>query len=208
MQIVEPIHDALSLETPIPPDAIKLENGNTIATALVSVALPFGNGNGLLEARLNGYRAHFFNLPPCKHGIDDRARRYIEHFEDAVSAFLSDGTPHLWKLTTPYWLSLDNGDSTVERLLRDLTWLPENPDPFNLGASSTFSQVKFTCSNPSAFWTAAITLEKSALPAADLFVEISVEYSPNSAFGTLGKKAEHLSNLFRSIADRLSLETE
>ena len=43
-QIIEPIHDALCSEVPIPSNAISLENGNTIATAVVTVTLFSGNG--------------------------------------------------------------------------------------------------------------------------------------------------------------------
>ena len=203
-QIIEPIHDALSQETRLPPDAITLENGNTIATALVSVALP--SGNSMLEARLDGYRARFVDLG----GTDDidRARRTVERFEEAVSSFLSDGTPHQWKLTTPYWLRLDGAGPVTDRLLRSLTWLPDNPDPFSLGATDTHAQVRFTCSSAPGLWTAVITLDKSAMPTADLFVEVSVIYSLGCDFPTLIAKADHLSTLSEAIADRLSLEME
>ena len=203
-QIMEPIHDALSREATIPPDAITVENGNSIATALVSVALPFGNS--VLEARLDRYRAHFVDLGSPED--INRAKRCVELFEGAVSTFLSDGTPNVWRLTTPYWLKLDDGDLAAERLLRSLAWLPDNPDPFGLGVTDTHTQVRFTCSSTPDFWTAVITLDKSALPAADLFVEVSALYSPASGFDTLGEKADHLSTLSKSIADRLSLEIE
>lgn len=201
-QIIEPIHDALSRENAIPPDAITLENGNTIATALVSVALPFGNS--LLEARLNGYRAHFVDLRSPED--IERAKRNVELFEEAVSTFLSDGTPNVWKLTTPYWLKLADGGPAAERLLRSMAWLPDNPDPFGLGATDTHTQVRFTCSKMPDLWTAVITLDKSALPAADLFVEVSALYGLKCGFDTLREKADHLSALSGSIADRLSLE--
>ena len=201
-QIIEPIHDALSREITIPPDAVTVENGNSIATASVSVTLPFGNS--VLEARLDGYRAHFVDLRSPED--TDRARRHVERFEEAVLAFLSDGAPKVWTLTTPYWLMLDDGGPAAERILRSLTWLPDDADPFRLGATNTQSQVRFTCSNMPGLWTAVITLDKSALPSADLFVEVSGIYGPGCGFNTLGERADHLSALSKSIADRLSLD--
>ena len=56
-QIIEPIYDAFSAEVSIPPDAIKLENGNTIATA--GVTLTLFSGFSLFEARLDGYKVRF-----------------------------------------------------------------------------------------------------------------------------------------------------
>ena len=201
-KIIEPLHDALSRETTIPSDAIRVENGNTIASAFVSVALPFGNS--LLEARLDGYKAQFVDLRSPED--IDRAKRHVECFENAVTTFLSDGSPHIWRLTTPHWLILDDGAPAAEGLIRRLTWRPEDSDPFGLGATNTQSQVRFTCSNTPGFWSVVLTIDKSAMPAADLFVEVSALYSPGSGFSTLEEKAEHLSAISKSVADKLSLE--
>ena len=67
-QTVEPIYDAFSSELPIPPDAIKLETGNTIATA--GVTLTLFSGFSLFEARLDGYKVHFPSWLTVDGGVD------------------------------------------------------------------------------------------------------------------------------------------
>ena len=49
-QILEPIYDALSRELYIPPDAIRVESGNTIASAFVTITL--FSGKWVFEARM------------------------------------------------------------------------------------------------------------------------------------------------------------
>ncbi len=203
-QIIEPIHDAFSSEIQIPSDAIKLETGSTIAAT--SVTLTLFSGHSIFEAKPDGYKAHFLDLEASK--AIDQAKRHAKIFEDATCGFLTDGVPNLWKLVTPSWLTVDGGMDAAEGLIRRLAWLPTSHDPFEIGATKTRSQAKFECFNPDEHWGVAITMDRSALPDADLFVEISSGYALGSHFGTFDKKVEHLSIVSRSIIDKLGLIVE
>lgn len=201
-QIVEPIYDAFSAEVQIPPDAIKLENGNTIATA--GVTLTLFSGFGLFEARLDGYKAHFLDLQSSE--AIDQARRYAKLFESAVCGFLADGIPVYWKLIIPSWLTVDGGMDATEGLIRGLTWLPESHDPFEIGSTKVSSQVSFDCFNKEDLCTVRVTVDKSAMQGTHLFLEISSEYEDGSPFNTLDKQAEHLSIVRDSVVNKLGLE--
>ena len=203
-QIIEPIYDAFSAEVLIPPDAIKLENGNTIATA--GVTLTLFSGFSSFEARLDGYKARFLDLRSPE--AIDQAKRHAKLFESAVRGFLTDGIPAHWKLITPSWLTVDGGMDAAGDLIRRLTWLPGSRDPFEIGSTEVSSQVRFDCFNTEDLWTVRITVDKSAMPDTHLFLEISSEFGPGSHFNTLDKQAEHLSIISKSVIDKLGLVVE
>lgn len=203
-QIIEPIYDAFSAEVLIPPDAIKLENGNTISTS--SVTLTLFSGFTSFEARLDGYKARFLDLRSPE--AIDQAKRHAKLFESAVRGFLTDGIPAHWRLTIPSWLTVDGGADVARDLIRSLTWLPESHDPFEIGSTEVSSQVRFDCFHTEDLWTVRIAVDKSALPDTHLFLEISGEYARGSHFDTLDKQAEHLSIVSKPVIDKLGLEVE
>ena len=203
-QILEPIHNALSIGNTIPSDAIRLENGNTISSAVVSVSL--FSGYWTFEARLDGYKTNFLDLRSPESIV--RAKQTALFFESAVSEFLNDGVPVSWRLIVPFWLQVEGGMDTADRIIRHLTWLPDNNDPFGIGSTRVSSQVKFQCYNPDQSWEMGISLDKSALPDAHLFCEISGGYAPGSQFATLDAKAAHIDAIARLIADKLGLQVE
>ena len=203
-QIIEPIYDAFGTDTPIPSDAIKLESGNTIATA--GVTLTLFSGLTVFEAKLDGYKAHFLDLRSPE--AIDQAKRHAKLFEAAICGFLADGVPGHSRIVTPSWLTVEGGQNAAETLVRNLTWLPEAHDPFEIGATNVRSLVKFECLNTDDLWTVGITMDKSALPEAHLFLELSAEYKSDSQFDTFDKKADHLSTVTRSVIDKLGLIVE
>ena len=203
-QVIEPIYDAFKAETLIPSDAIRLDTGNTIATA--GVTLTLFSGLSVFEAKLDGYKAHFLDLRSPE--AIDQAKRHAKLFEAAICGFLPDGVPGHSRIVTPSWLTVEGGPSAAEALVRNLTWLPESHDPFEIGATNVRSLVKFQCLNTDDLWTVGVTLDKSALPEAHLFVEISAEYASSTQFETFDQKAEHLSTITRSVIDKLGLVVE
>ncbi|MCY4533623.1 MAG: hypothetical protein OXC84_15050 [Gammaproteobacteria bacterium] len=203
-QIIEPIYDAFSADFPIPSDAIKLEDGNTIATA--GVTLTLFSGLSVFEARLDGYKADILNLRTTEDF--DQAKRHTTFFESAILGFLTDGIPKRWRLVTPYWLTVEEGMDAVGHLIRRLTWLPESHDPFEISSNKVDSQVRFDCSNTEDQWTARITVDKSAIPNAHLFLEISSQYETDSHFNNFDKRTEHLSMVTKSVIDKLGLVVE
>ena len=204
-QILEPIYDALSRELYIPPDAIRVESGNTIASAFVTITL--FSGKWVFEARMDGYKAAFFDL----HTTEDlsKAKRCIYFFEDAVSKFLDNEGLAIWRIEVLSWLKFENGgvDAAVD-LVNQLTWLSGDHDPFQIGSTKTESRVKFECSNKEKFWEVWITLAKSVLPDTDLFYEVSATYNQGSQYDSLDKKSEHFEKLFKAITEKLDLELE
>ena len=203
-QIIEHIYDAFSREIHIPSDAIKLENGNTISTARVTLSL--FSGLSSFEARLDGYKAHFLDLRSPE--AIDRAKRHAKLFEAAVCGFLIDATPAHWRLVTPSWLTVDGGMDAAERVIRNLSWLPDSHDPFEIGATKVSSQVKFDCLNSDEQWAIGIILDKSALPDAHLFFEISATYTMGTDYNTFDTMTEHLSSVSKLVIEKLVLELE
>ena len=203
-QIIERIYDTFRPEMHIPSDAIKLENGNTISTAGVTLSL--FSGLSSFEAKLDGYKAHFLDLRSPE--AIDRAKRHAKLFEVAVCGFLIDAVPAHWRLVTPSWLTVDGGMDAAERLVRSLSWLPESHDPFGIGATKISSQVKFDCLNPDEQWAIGIILEKSALPDAHLFFEISAAYTPGTVHNTFDAMTEHLSCASKLVIEKLGLKLE
>ncbi len=203
-QIIEPIYDAFGSELIIPSDAISLENGNTIATA--GVTLTLFSGLSVFEAKLDGYKAHFLDLRSS--AAIDRAKRHAKLFEDAIRGFLTDGVPAHSRLVTPSWLTVEGGIPAAVALVRRLTWLPDSDDPFQIDATNTRSLVKFECFNNENLWKIGITIDKSALQEADLFLELSGEYTSGSHFDSFDKKANHLATVSRAVTDKLDLIVE
>ncbi|MXY39940.1 MAG: hypothetical protein F4160_15325 [Rhodospirillaceae bacterium] len=203
-QIMEPIYDAFSPELIIPSDAISFESGNTIATA--GVTLTLFSGLNVFEAKLDGYMAHFLDLRSPD--AIDRAKRHAKLFEDAVCGFLIDGVPAHSKLVTSSWLTVEGGVAAAEALVRRLTWLPDSDDPFQIEAANTRSIVKFECFNKDELWKMGITIEKSALPEADLFLELSGDYASDSYFDSIDNKADHISAISLAVVDKLGLIVE
>lgn len=204
VQIIEPIHDALSEELFIPPDAIRVENGNTIDTALVTVSL--SSPHCVMEARLNGYKIQFFALD-AEFDID-RAKQVAKYFEAAVSGFLHDGQPAMWKLMAPQWLAIEGGVEGAENIIRGLTRSPDEKDPFGVGATKMRPAVMFECFNDEEIWSVGIHLSTSRLRNADLFLDIFSEYGRRSRFGTFDDRVDHLTGVVDKIFDRLGLVVE
>lgn len=203
-QIIEPIYDAFCSEMSIPSDAIKLEIGNSIDTA--GVTLTLFSGLSVFEAKLDGYKAHIIDLR-SRESID-QAKRHAKQFETAICGFMADGTPGLSKLITPSWLRLEGGVSAADAFVRNLTWLPESNDPFQIGTTNVRSMVKFECSSTDEQLTVGVTVDRSALREADLFLEISTEFGVGTQFDNFDKKIDHLNSLTRSVFDKLGLEME
>ncbi len=199
VQVIEPIYDALSQQIHIPSDAIRVENGNTIDAALVAVTL--SDPNCVMEARLNGYKIHFFNLDVSA-GIG-LAKWCTRAFEAAVNTFLHDGQPAIWKVTTPFWVVVDG---SVEAMIRQLTWRPNDSDPFGIGATETCSKVRFKSSSQKENWSVGIFLDRSTLGNADLFVDLSTEYRLGSPYETFDDKFDHHVISVKKIFDKIELD--
>ena len=197
-QVIEPIYDAFSPEILIPSDAIKLENGNSIDTARVTLNL--FSGYSQFEAKLDGYKAHFFDLRSPQ--AIDQAKRHAVQFETVILEFLADADPGDYGIITQSWLTLDGGASVADALVRRLTWLPESHDPFQIGANYTRSQVKFKCSSTDEQWSIGITVDRSALPEAHLCLEMTSEYETGSQFDSFDKKTDHLYTVARTVIDQ------
>jgi len=202
-QIIEPIYDAFCSEFELSSDAISLENGNTIATA--GVTLTLFSGLIVFEAKLDGYKAHFLRLRSSD--TIDRAKRHAKLFEDVICGFLTDGVPAHSRLVTPSWLTIEGGIPAAETIVRRLTWLPDSDDPFRIEATNTHSLVKFECSNDD-FWKIGITVDKSAIQEADLFLELSGEYASSSHFDSFDDRANHLTAVWRAVLDKFELTVE
>ena len=204
VQIIEPIYDALSEELHIPPDAIRVENGNTIDTALVTVSL--SSQNCFMEARLNGYKVDFFALG-ARSDID-RVKRVMKRFEAAVSEFLSDGLPVTWKLRAPLWLTIEGGVEGAGNIIRDLTRCPEEKDPFGIGVTRMRPAIIFECSNDEEIWSVSIHLNISRLQNSHLFLDISSEYGRGSRFDAFDERVDHLAKVVDKVLDKLGLAVE
>ena len=137
------------------------------------------------------------------------AKRYIELFEHAVSRFLNNGKPANWRIGVPSWLKIeDSGVDAAVDLVNHLTFFLGNVDPFQIGSTKSESRVKFDCLNKEQLWGVLVTVEKSALPDADLFYEVSATYYQGSQYDNLEKKSEHFVNFFTAIAEKINLELE
>ena len=203
VQIIEPLYDTFSREFRIPSDAIKVENGDSIATAGVTMNLL--SGKILFEVKLDGYKAKFYDLQTQED--TELAKRHAMLFEKVVSEFMEDGYPELWKILLPCWISIKESDSAeiAAQVIRNLTWLPDSQDPFEIGASSVSTGVRFNCVNIEEMWSVGIMLTKSVLPESDLFVDFSGEYLSGSRYESFDQKIEHLSSIFDSVLDKLGL---
>ena len=108
----------------------------------------------------------------------------------------------------PSWLTIDGGIDAAEELVRSLTWLPGNDDPFAIGATKTLSHVKFECFNTEQSWIIGLAVDKSVLPNADLFLEVSSGYTPGSQYDTFEKKLDHIAAVMKSIFNTLGLTVD
>ena len=205
-QIIEPICDAFCSEVIIPSEAINLGNGNSLATS--GVTLTLFSGRSVFEARLDGYRACSYDLRSPED--IERAKRHAKLFESAIRGFLTDSVPAHSRFITPSWLAIEGGKTSTEALIRNLTWLPKADDPFQIGATEVHSIVKFECINKDELWNIGITVDRdrSALPEADLFLELSGEYALGSQLDTFDKIADHFFTISQSIVDKLDLIIE
>ena len=203
-QIIGPIYDALSPELDIPPEALKVETGNSIDTALVALTLP----SNLIEfqVRLDGYRATMLD----RRSTDsiEQAQRQARLFETSVHQFLPNCKLQRARLVMSTWLTLHGGMSQLKGIINNLANLPSSSDPFAIGADHTRSIVKFECSNANANWIVGIMLDKSVLPDADLFLEVAGDYNCGPQFSSFGSMNNHLTSVQRSVLETLQLAME
>jgi len=201
-QIIEPIYDAFDAAgIQVPSDALCVENGNTIATAKVSLSLY--SGLQTFEVRLDGFEAHALNLRSP--ALIERTKHLAQQFGDTVCHFLSSGIPDLYTISTPTWLTVDGGYDAAESLVRRLGWRPESSDPFGIGSRQVASPATFICENPDGNWAASIKIERSNYPETHLFLLVAVKYRPGSKFETFVDKAEHVDAIRRSVAESIGV---
>lgn len=201
-QIVEPIYDAFDAAGfRVPADALRVQNGDSIATAKVSMSLL--SGRHTFEARLDGCEAHFYDLQ-SREAID-HAAQVARLFCDTICNFLSDGVHSRTVITARTWLTVDGGQDSAENIVRSVASSSESNDPFQIGAHTVPAQATFTCRNQDANWIASITIAKSQLPDSNLFLETALEYEQKSTYGQFADKAEHVEEIWRSVTASLGL---
>ncbi len=201
-QVIEPVYDAFTgAGIPIPADALCVENGNSIATAKVTLSLL--SGLQTFEARLDGFEAHFLDLRSAE--AVAQARESVKLFGDAVCGFLSDGRPDRYTITVPTWLKVDGGYDAADALVRNIAWKTDSTDPFRVGAHTVTSQVTFACTNLDANWAAHIAIARSQLPDTDLFLQVAADYGPASRLKKLVDRAEHVAEIWNSVAGSIGL---
>ena len=201
-QIIEPVYDAFDAAGfRIPSDAMRIENGDSIATAKVSLSL--FSGLHAFEARLDGFEAHFLDL---------KSQNAVEHavelarlFGDTVVNFLPDGKPARTTITTSRWLAVGGGYEAADAVVSSVALVHESSDPFRIGAHTMASQVTFACANQDANWTAFVTAARSQLPDTHLFLQVASEYAQESNPGHFVDKARHVEEIWSSVAVSLGL---
>ena len=201
-QVIEPVYDAFTgAGIPIPADALCVENGNSIATARVTLSLH--SGIQTFEARLDGFEAHFLDLRSPE--ASTKARESVGLFGNAVCGFLSDGVPDCSTITVPTWLKVDGGYDAADALVRSLAWKTDSNDPFGIGAHTVPSQATFSCTNLDTNWTASIMIARSLLPDTQLFLQVGAEYRPGSGPENFVDRAEHVAEIWNSVAESIGL---
>ena len=201
-KVIEPVYDAFTgAGISIPADALCVENGNSIATAKVTLSLL--SGFQTFEARLDGFEAHFLDLRSPGGGA--QARESVKLFGNAVCGFLSDGLPDRYTITVPKWLKVDGGYAAADDLVRSLARKTDSNDPFGIGAHTIPSQATFSCTNLDANWTASIMIAKSLLPDTQLFLQVGAEYQSGSGLENFVDRAEHVAEIWNSVAGSLGL---
>ncbi len=202
VQIIEPLYDAFdAADIRIPSDALCFENGNSISTAKVTLSL--FSGLYTFEARLDGFEAHFLDLPSLQ--AVEQARQFAGLFGNTVCRFLSDGLPDRYTITIPTWLTVDGGYDAAEALVRRVGWQPESNDPFRIGSQRVTSKATFACTNIDANWTASIMIDRSQLPDTHLFLQVGAEYRQGSMPEKFVDRAKHVVEIWHSVAGSIGL---
>ena len=204
------LYEVFNQELRLPSDAIELQNGTSIATTAVVLTLP--NGAGILEAKLDGFKAKFQDLSIQADEIN-RSIQYVKLFETAVKEFFADPSLEYCSLVVPVWLTIDESDNTesVEKLLRSLTRQSDSDDPFNIGATRVCPHLLFKCHNQEEYWDVGIHLEVSELPGSHLYVgfvggySMSSQHLIDSQYANIEKQVEHLQSVSESVFDHLNL---
>ncbi len=199
--IIEPVYDAFDVAGfRVPADALRVENGDSIATAKVTWSL--GSGLYTFEARLDGFEAHFLDL---------RSPNAIEHaahlarlFHDTICEFLYDGVPARTTITMPTWLTVEGGSDAADAVVRGVA-LNDPNDPFRIGARTVPSQAMFTCANRDSNWTATVMIAKSQLPDTHLFLQVASEYVQGSVPVQFVDRTKHIGEIWSSVAVSLGL---
>ena len=169
-KLIEPVYDAFTgAGIPIPADALCVENGNSMATAKVTLSLL--SGFQTFEARLDGFEAHCLDLRSPE--AIAHAKNSVRLFGNAVCEFLSDGLPDRYTITTPTWLTVDGGYDVADALVRSLALKTDSNDPFGIDAHTAPLQATFSCRNLDANWNATIMIAKSQLPDTQLFLQVA-----------------------------------
>ncbi len=206
-QIIEPVYDAFDAAGfRIPADAMRIENGDSIATAKVSLSLR--SGLHAFEARLDGFEAHFLDLKSPD--AVEQAVQLARLFGDTVVVFLQDGEPSRTVIRTSRWLTVDGGYEAADSVVRSVALIHESDDPFRIGAHTMASQMTFACTNQDANWTAFVTVAGSQLPNTHLFLQVASEYAHGSYAhgskpGHFIDRTRHVEEIWSSVAVSLGL---
>ena len=201
-QIIEPIFDAFSdAGVKIPTDALRVEQGDSIATAKVSLSL--FSGTQTFEARLDGYKAHFHDLRSSD--AIKLAKYHANLFSNTICEYLSDGDPEQTVITIPAWFIVKGGVEATDALISNIACRSASNDPFKVGADTVTSEVTFHCTNKKMKWDAVIIIARSQLPNTQLFLEVAVEYGPDSHPSDNFQRTEHVEGIWNSVANSLGL---
>ena len=171
--------------------------------AVLKVTLSLVSGFQTFEARLDGFEAHFLDRLSPTAGA--QARESVTLLGYDVFGFLSDGVPDQCTITIPTWLKADGGYDAADALIRSYAWKTDSNVPFGIGAHRVPSQATFSCTNLDTNWTASIMIARSLLPDTQLFLQVGAEYRPGSGPENFVDRAEHVAEIWNSVAESIGL---
>ncbi len=202
LEQIEPIYDALRQDLSVPSDAITVENGNTFATAKITVSL--FSGKWVFESRLDGYKVQISDLFKTEHY--DFAVKCTGKFSGAVIGFIPNATPEFWQIQKSTWLNVDDSSESVTRFLNQFNPYGDSHDPFNIDSTKTETSARFECSNREKFWNVWIAMEKSIDPTATLFYDVLVNHFTGSLLEDMESQSQHLKHLSDAFLKKPNLE--
>jgi hypothetical protein len=201
-EIVQIFHETIAPRYPIPPEHMAVNAASILSDLFIRIGL-FGN-LAALELRVDKMTLRF----PQSHGPESIkiVKDTVLLAYDALRKAVPDVRFARALFSLGAWLVLDGGTEAAQKLLREHAMPSSLIDPIQLGGQTASYTLRANVPNPSEKWDVQIAAEPSAIPQANLFVQINLTFQDGTSYHGIDAQISLTEHLVPKIFASLGID--
>jgi hypothetical protein len=199
--VLNTFHETFAARFPIPPKDLEAFGGNAMSDIRTRIRL--FNGQVNLELFVDRFFATFENI------VDPKTFGIVEECLELADQALRKIVPDTLRRNADYrrstWFTNSEGLKAVGNLIDSHL----NPrllgQPIGLGLHHTSSVVVTRYENTEERWKAVATIEKSEIPEAQLYFDLTVAFEEGGLYNSIKQRADHVAIVLPELLSRFGV---